>query len=239
MQCENCTDFDIAHSATQKKERQTENTECYFNRIFFFDRTNHTTTTMKFRPDFALRHLRMEQQQSVVDTLRSDGPLLRLRWLRTLFIDCSDVSVDQQDVFVHDTLAVQRRSVLPCAVQRVVVYGMRDSGTLQQYLQSLPLLTALDLRKYYTSLNVGCSDVRDLFLCAVADAHPWLQRMYLPQGSSVPQSTLERFKQLEELDVTICRFLCSHAASTVRGPVSQPDLLWAAACDEPGSAARS
>ena len=89
---------------------------------------------MKFRPDFALRHLRMEQQQSTVHTLRSDGPLLRLRWLRTLSIDCSDVPVDQRDAFVHDTLAVQQRSVLPCAVQRVVVKGWRSYGTLQQYV---------------------------------------------------------------------------------------------------------
>ena len=151
---------------------------------------------MQFRPDFALSQLRIKQQQSAVHTPLLEGPLLRLRWLRTLSIDCSDVPVDQRDAFVHDTLAVQQRSVLPCAVQRVVVKEMRDSGTLQQYLQSLPLLTALDLR--------GCSEefVSDSFLCAVADAHPWLQRLYLPLESSAPQSTLDRFKQLEELDVT-------------------------------------
>ena len=97
---------------------------------------------MKYRPEFALCHLRMEQQKSAVDTLRSDGPLLRLRWLRTLSIDCSVVPVDQRDAFVHESLAVQQRSVLPCAVQRVVVKGMLACGTLQQYLQSTMTVTA-------------------------------------------------------------------------------------------------
>ena len=94
---------------------------------------------------------------------------------------------DQREAFVPDTLAVQQRSVLPCAVQCVVMQ-LPDGGRytkLQQYVQSLPLLTALDLR--------GCQEdfVSDSFLCAVADAHPWLQRLYLPWQSSVPQSTLD------------------------------------------------
>ena len=93
---------------------------------------------MKYRPEFALCNLRIEQQQqSAVHTLRSDDPLLR--WLRTLSIDCGDVPVDQRDAFVHDTLAVQQRSVLPCAVQRVVVKEIRDYDALQKHLQSLPL----------------------------------------------------------------------------------------------------
>ena len=167
---------------------------------------------MQYRPDFALNKLGTEQQQSAVLTLRSDGPLLRLRWLRTLSIDCSVAPVDQRDAFVHETLAVQQRSVLPCAVQRVVVKRMHGHETLQQYLQSLPLLISLNLR--------GCSDefVPGSFLCPVADAHPWLQRLYLPQRSLLPQSTLERFKELEELDVTNCQTITNvdFCAATLR-----------------------
>ena len=169
---------------------------------------------MRYRPEFALSHIRMEQQQqSAVHTLRSDDPpLLRLRWLRTLSSDCSDVPGDQRGAFVRDTLAVQQRSVLPCAVQRVVVYGMRDYGTLQQHLQSLPLLTALDLRGCYNA------SVSDSFLCAVADAHPSLQQLHLPQRSSASQSTLDHFKQLEELNVSECKTITNvdFCAATLR-----------------------
>ena len=44
-----------------------------------------------------------------------------LRWLRTFSIDLSDVPVEQHNEFLIKTLVLQQRSVLPCAVQRVVV----------------------------------------------------------------------------------------------------------------------
>ena len=184
---------------------------------------------MKYRPDFALSQLRWDHQQSAVDTLRSDDLLLRLRWLRTLSIDCSHVPHDQREMFVKETLAVQQRSVLPCAVQRVVVkvfdeyerfsQMVRHDRTasvtaLQPYVvEMLPLLTMLDLR--------DCSKecVSESFLCAVADAHHgWLQRLYLPSNSSVLQSTLNHFKQLEELDVTECETITNvdFCAATLR-----------------------
>ena len=50
-------------------------------------------------------------------------------------IDCSDVPYNQR-----------QRSVLPCAVQRIVVAGLGDFVKQQQYIQSLPHLTALDVR---------------------------------------------------------------------------------------------
>ena len=147
---------------------------------------------------------REERQQSI----------WMLRWLRTLSIDYSDVPFDQHNAFVNESLAVQQRSVLPCAVQRVVVNGLqRSSPRLQQYVVSLPVLTALDLRDCHYEF------VPDQFLCAVATVHhSSLQRLNLPDYSCVSQSTLDRFTMLEELDVSHCGTIANvdFCAATLR-----------------------
>ena len=148
--------------------------------------------------------------------------LLLLRWLRTLVIDGGDTRTwnDGDELrsakcaaYITDTLRMQQRWVLPCVVNRVVLTSsiqtrccfVRDP--LQQYIQSLPLLTALDLRSCRLWLGESNSEFND-FLNAVADCHcTTLRCLYLPRylSDDVPQSTLDRFTMLEELDVSGCR----------------------------------
>ena len=199
-----------------------------------------------FRPDFALRHLRHQQQSAVEhhhhhfhrhkDLSQQHDPqfdsqqqsILMLRWLRTLSIDCR-VPKDKVNATVEKRLLMQQRSVLPCAVQRVVVDVLRDrvsTTKLQQYVESLPLLTVLDLHV------CNSESVTDSFLCAVASVHhSRMQRLYLPRGSSVSQSALNRFTELEELDVSWCQSITNvdFCAATLR-------VLYANDCDNLTSA---
>ena len=63
-------------------------------------------------------------------------------------VHCSDVLDNVHNDFLEETLAVEQRSVLPCAVQCVVVDGLGDDillVPLHQHVVTL-LLAALDLR---------------------------------------------------------------------------------------------
>ena len=177
---------------------------------------------VRYRPHGSLKRLRAQQctakggatiimYPSIAnnDTLPQEEhqqSIRMLRWLRTLSIDCSDVSPNQRNAFLEETMTMQQRSVLPCAVQRVVVNGLyAHSSNLKLYIVSLRLLTVLDFRPSSNQFQVN-EFVTDQFLCAVAAVHhSWLQRLYLPQWSQVSQSTLDCFTKLEELDVTYCQ----------------------------------
>ena len=161
---------------------------------------------MLYRPDHAGT---LRQQRSTATLL--------LQWLRTLEVDCSEVPLDQQKNDVENTLDVQQRSVQPRAVNRVVLRAIPDAAVaiLRKFVQSLPLLTVLDLR--------GCTkeSIKDSFLSEVGDSHPWLQRLLLPFASNVTQSTLDRFTRLVELDVSFSQMFknvdfCSATLRTVR-----------------------
>ena len=181
-----------------------------------------------YRPDNTLQHLRLQQRQVSAASKRVCFQLV-LRWLRTLSIDCSDVPRSKSYAFLQRTLASQEYFVLRCAVQRVVVKELRDDGSvtrLQQYVASLPRLTVLDLRGCCCiNRDAGLramNSVPEKFLnhlyIAVAEAQPCLQQLYLPPSSSISQSTLDCFTQLEELDVTSCQNITNvnFCAATLR-----------------------
>ena len=131
--------------------------------------------------------------------------MLTLQWLRTFTVDRSEVPFYLRKKVLEEALAVQVRSVSLRAVHRIVVNELRDDRIvprLQQYVQSLPLLTALDLRGGY--LGIFSDGLFSDFLCDIVQTHPRLQRLYLPEYSAFPQSVLDRYRQLEELDVSGC-----------------------------------
>ena len=199
---------------------------------------------MKFRPDCALWKLRAAQEQPAGSLCEErhahrSKVILRLRWLRTLLIDYANVPFDQRGVFEAQC------SVLPYAVQRVVVKGLLGVGHPigLRHILSISLLTSLDL-------GDCCSQsIPNSFLAAVADAHPCLQRLYLPTYDPVLQSTLDRFKQLEELDVSFCEAItnvdfcaatlrvlyashCSNLTSTGLQYATNLEVLHVAGCDK-------
>ena len=176
---------------------------------------------MLYRPEQQLFALRAEEvAMTSISTLDNDGACgvtanstsLRFPWLRTLFIDNhSDFPFEQHHIpfssenATTTTAAVvvevqQQSNVLSCVVQRLVVRQPPAPillTALQQYVETLPLLTALDLR--------GCSywNVQSLLQSFAIGCQPQrLLRLYLPQHSTCPQVTLDCFTCLEELDVS-------------------------------------
>ena len=72
-----------------------------------------------YRPDYRLDRLRMMLDGSSRKRRRDGEPLLHLRWLRTMVVDLSRTPEERpQDAL--DRLALQRRSAVGCAVERVV-----------------------------------------------------------------------------------------------------------------------
>ena len=167
---------------------------------------------MHFRPDFALRQLHMDQQRSAVHSLRSDGHCCGCDGC----VHCPSTAA--MCLSISETRLLRYTG---CAAAQCVAVQWRIVVKRNVILDptAIPAVTATaDL----TGLSwVLKHFVSDSFLCAVADAHPWLNGCTFLLVLH-PAVDVDRFKQLEEL-VSVgvrpsrCRFLCSHATSTIRG----------------------
>ena len=156
---------------------------------------------MLFRPEsrlMELRHLLESEQVSSYRATTRHATLL-LPWLRTVVLDGSAVPNDKKEVYVQRTLVLHQRSASPCVASHIQTTKVSlSSATLVQFVQTLYMLTALDLRE-----SLDHKSCIDSFLLAVP--HSQLRRLYLPHGSAISQATLNCFTQLEELDVTACK----------------------------------
>ena len=165
-----------------------------------------------YRPDSQLRRLHHEQDCS---SCRSSP--LRLRWLRTLNLDLTDIHHNIN--WAEEALQAHKKSVPACAVEHVKLVYVDRIERVQAYLteSSMMHLTTLNLRKQHVS---------DSFFVAIAPLyHAQLRRLYLPPGSHVAQSVLDCFTQLEELD---CSF--SFTVTNVHFCSATLRVLYASSC---------
>lgn len=154
---------------------------------------------------------------------------LRLKWLRTFSLDCWEVPTERLLEFFETATSSRGAShadplittyVVTQIRLRIPMEGAPHLKLCQQYMKALPQVTSLDLRDCAATL-ITCSFLSKGIVGAIA-----LRRLYLPSFSKVKQCTLDRFTQLEELDVTSCKYFANvdFCSATLR-------VLYADRCD--------
>ena len=142
---------------------------------------------MLYRPEYHLQELRQQGRTGSIS--------LTLRWLRTIVFDATEEE-DQKEI-AQLTSPTLQEPVWVAHQQIVVKLIPSTSQVAALYLNSMPMLTALDLR--------GCvvQKLTSLLVSTAATKHAsTLRRLLLPPRTPIPQELLNAFGQLEELDIT-------------------------------------
>ena len=157
---------------------------------------------MKYRPEYALMRIRNDivvddgqgqRKYGKPQNLRTGETKLRLCWLRSWIVDCKNVPNANERSHVHLVCEFQRRSVIPQVIEWVLLRNLRDTLTVRIVLR----VKSLDLRCCANERVVG-----KFVSSFVKAASPSIvERLLLPDGSNVKQSTFDHFTSLTELHV--------------------------------------